>query len=149
MADTPSHLGLNGSCFWIYMVLNLADPLPESLHCFYVKLLLKFNILLWPKRSFWFFVKCCGKTWTTFWINSFHVGEYTNPKVKAQFSQSKLPHGANKQNIISPLKVSPQSAISHIIYDSVVRTLHWMNHKLESRLPRKISTTSDMQMIPL
>ena len=25
----------------------------------------------------------------------------------------------------------------------------WMNHKLESRLPREISTTSDMQMIPL
>ena len=24
----------------------------------------------------------------------------------------------------------------------------WINHKLESRLPRKISTTSDMQMIP-
>ena len=26
--------------------------------------------------------------------------------------------------------------------------LGWMNHKLESRLPREISTTSDMQMIP-
>ena len=25
----------------------------------------------------------------------------------------------------------------------------WMNHKLESRLPGEISTTSDMQMIPL
>ena len=25
----------------------------------------------------------------------------------------------------------------------------WMNHKLESRLPAEISTTSDMQMIPL
>ena len=25
----------------------------------------------------------------------------------------------------------------------------WMMHKLESRLPREISTTSDMQMIPL
>ena len=25
----------------------------------------------------------------------------------------------------------------------------WMNHKLESRLPKEISTTSDMQMIPL
>ena len=25
----------------------------------------------------------------------------------------------------------------------------WMNHKLESRLPGKTSTTSDMQMIPL
>ena len=26
--------------------------------------------------------------------------------------------------------------------------LGWMNHKLESRLLREISTTSDMQMIP-
>ena len=25
----------------------------------------------------------------------------------------------------------------------------WMNHKLESRFPGKISTTSDMQMIPM
>ena len=25
----------------------------------------------------------------------------------------------------------------------------WMNHKLETRLPGEISTTSDMQMIPL
>ena len=25
----------------------------------------------------------------------------------------------------------------------------WMTHKMESRLPREISTTSDMQMIPL
>ena len=25
--------------------------------------------------------------------------------------------------------------------------LDWMNHKLESRLPREISVTSDMQMI--
>ena len=24
----------------------------------------------------------------------------------------------------------------------------WMNHRLESRLPREMSTTSDMQMIP-
>ena len=27
--------------------------------------------------------------------------------------------------------------------------LGWMNHKLESRLPGKISIASDMQMIPL
>ena len=27
--------------------------------------------------------------------------------------------------------------------------LGWMKHKLESRLPREISTISDMQMIPL
>ena len=29
------------------------------------------------------------------------------------------------------------------------KILGWMNHKLESRLPGKISTTSDMQKIPL
>ena len=28
------------------------------------------------------------------------------------------------------------------------KTPGWMKHKLESRLPREISTTSDMQMIP-
>ena len=28
-------------------------------------------------------------------------------------------------------------------------TLGWMNHKLESKLPGQISTTSDMQMIAL
>ena len=27
--------------------------------------------------------------------------------------------------------------------------LGWMNHKLDSRLPGEISTTSDIQMIPL
>ena len=27
--------------------------------------------------------------------------------------------------------------------------LDWMNHKLESRLPGEITTTSDMQMMPL
>ena len=29
------------------------------------------------------------------------------------------------------------------------KMLGWMNHKLESRLPGEISTTSDMQMTPL
>ena len=27
--------------------------------------------------------------------------------------------------------------------------LGWMNHKMESRFPGEVSTTSDMQMIPL
>jgi len=30
----------------------------------------------------------------------------------------------------------------------IMRTLGWMKHKLESRLPGKISITSDMQMTP-
>ena len=31
----------------------------------------------------------------------------------------------------------------------IMQMLGWMNHKLELRLPGEISTTSDMQMIPL
>ena len=31
---------------------------------------------------------------------------------------------------------------------STCKMPRWLNHKLESRLPREISTTSDMQMIP-
>ena len=32
---------------------------------------------------------------------------------------------------------------------TLYKMLGWMNHKLESRLPREISITSDMQMISL
>ena len=31
----------------------------------------------------------------------------------------------------------------------IMETLGWMKHKLESRLPGEIATTSDTQMIPL
>ena len=42
----------------------------------------------------------------------------------------------------------------HLVYLTYMQiTSHvmvgWINHKLESRLPGKISITSDMQMIPL
>ena len=35
------------------------------------------------------------------------------------------------------------------IQSTSCETLGWMNHKLESRLPGEISTTSDVQMISL
>ena len=34
------------------------------------------------------------------------------------------------------------------IQSTLCKMLGWMNHKLESRLPEEISTTSDMQMTP-
>ena len=42
----------------------------------------------------------------------------------------------------------------HLAYLTYIQStscemLGWMNHKLESRLQGKISTTSDMKMIPL
>ena len=41
------------------------------------------------------------------------------------------------------------SAYLTYIQSTLCEMLGWMNHKLESRLLRGISTTSDMQMIPL
>ena len=35
------------------------------------------------------------------------------------------------------------------MYSTSCEMLGWMKHKLESRLPGEISTTSDMQIIPL
>ena len=41
--------------------------------------------------------------------------------------------------------------LAYLIYmqSTSCEMLGWMNHKLESRLPGEISTTSDMQMITL
>ena len=41
------------------------------------------------------------------------------------------------------------SAYLKYIQNTYCEMLHWMNHKLESRLLEEISTTSDMQMILL
>ena len=59
-----------------------------------------------------------------------------------QLTGSKLGKGYNK------------AVYCHLVYLTSMQTtscemLGWMNPKLESRLPGEISTTSDMQMIPL
>ena len=38
--------------------------------------------------------------------------------------------------------------LSHCFFNFHAKTLGWMKHKLESRLPGEISITSDMQMTP-
>ena len=51
-------------------------------------------------------------------------------------------------------KVYVQAVYCHPAYLAYMQSISckmpgWMNHNLESRLPGEISTTSDMQMIPL
>ena len=48
-----------------------------------------------------------------------------------------------------PLKVSDLSELENDDELHRKEAEDWINHKLESRLPRKISTTTDMQMIQL
>ena len=40
------------------------------------------------------------------------------------------------------------SPLFNLYAEYIMRNLGWMKHKLESRLPREISITSDMQMTP-
>ena len=44
--------------------------------------------------------------------------------------------------------INCQSAYLTYMQITSQEMLDWMKHKLESRLPREISITSDMQMIP-
>ena len=51
-------------------------------------------------------------------------------------------------------KVYIKAVYCHLAYLTYMQStsyvmLGWMNHKLESRLPEEISTTSDVQIIPL
>ena len=61
---------------------------------------------------------------------------------KKQWIGSKLDYEYDKAVYCHPAYLNYMQSTSWEI-------LSWMNHKLESRLPEEVSTTSDMQMIPL
>ena len=60
-----------------------------------------------------------------------------------------------EQHTVSKLgKECIKAVYWHLVYLTYIQSTScempgWMNHKLESRLPGEVSTTSDMQMIPL
>ena len=54
----------------------------------------------------------------------------------------KIGKGVHQGCILSP-------CLFNYMQRTTCEMLGWMNHKLESRLSGEISTTSDMQMIPL
>ena len=60
------------------------------------------------------------------------------PKLKQKV---KLEHRIRQGCLLSP-------CLFNLYAEYIGETLGWMTHKLESRLLGKISTTSDMQMIP-
>ena len=48
---------------------------------------------------------------------------------------------------IKAVYLSP--CLFHLYAENIVQNASWMNHKLKSRYLREISTTSNMQIIPL
>ena len=67
--------------------------------------------------------------------------EVTEPDME-QWTGSKLGKKSIKAEYCHPAYLTYMQSTSYEMPD-------WVNHKLESRLPGEISTTSDMQMIPL
>ena len=59
-----------------------------------------------------------------------------------QLTSSKLGKEYNKAVYCHPVYLTYMQSTSY-------KMLGWMNHKLESEFPGEISTTLDMQMIPL
>ena len=70
----------------------------------------------------------------------------TSMQSSVQFSHSLVPDSLqpHESQHARPPCPSPTPSMQSISYEM----LGWMNHKLESRLPGEISTTSHMQMIP-
>ena len=73
--------------------------------------------------------------------NQYAIQETTEPHLE-QWTGSKLGKEYVKAVFCHPAYLTYIQSTSY-------EMLGWMNHKLESRLPGKISTVSDMQMIPL
>ena len=71
-------------------------------------------------------------------------------QVKKEHSESAMEQQTGSKLVKEYIKaVYCHSAYLTYIQSTSCEMSGWMAHKLESRLPGKISTTSDMQMIPL
>ena len=79
----------------------------------------------------------------TFLLRNFYVGQETTVRTR---------HGT--MNLFKIGKEDIKVVYCHLAYITYMQSTSnemqgWMNHKMESRFPRELSTTSDMQMIPL
>ena len=75
-------------------------------------------------------------------LRNLYAGQEATVRTRhIQWTSSKLGKEYIKAVYCHPAYLIPMQSISREMPG-------WMNHKLESRLPRETSTTSDMQMIP-
>ena len=80
-------------------------------------------------------------TWLVFWEICIQVSKQQLELDMEQQTGSKLGKEYDKFVYYYPAYLTSMQSTSW-------ETLAWMKHKLESRLPGEISTTSDMQMTP-
>ena len=80
-------------------------------------------------------------TWPTSWEICMRVKKQQLELDMKQQTWFKIGKGVCQGCILSP-------CLFNLYAEYIMETLGWLKHKLESRLPGEISTTSDMQMIP-
>ena len=73
-------------------------------------------------------------------LRNLYAGQEVTKSDMEQLTGSKLGRKYDKVVYCHPI---------YLIYITSWKMLGWLNHKLETRLQREISTTSDMQMILL
>jgi len=75
-------------------------------------------------------------------LRNLYLGQETAIRTRHETTGSKLGKEYDKAVYCHPAYLTP-------IQRTSCKIPGWINHKLKSRLPGEISTTSDMQMIPL
>ena len=78
----------------------------------------------------------------TYLLRNLYVGQIVTELDMDQWTGSKLGKEHDKAIYCHPVYLTYMQSMS-------CKMLGWINHKLESRLLGEMSTTSDMQMIPL
>ena len=108
------------------------------------------SLLTMPKPLTVWIIINCGKFFKR-WENQTTLP--ASREICMQFKKQQLEQDMEKRTDSKSEKKYVKAVYYHLVYLTYIQStswemLGWMKHKLESRLPGEISTTSDMQMTP-
>ena len=128
-------------CIFIHWIVEKARKFQKKIYFCFIDYTKAFDYV--DHNKLWKILKEMGiPDYLTCRLRNLHAGqEVTEPDME-QWTGSELGKEYVKAVYYHPAYLTYMQSTS-------CKMLGWINHKLESRLPGEISTTSDMQMIPL